>query len=59
MKTRKRMCISPKAKRRAMTLSSVHLHAVRGAVAATAARFGTQLPPEYIEDVTQDTLLNL
>jgi DNA-directed RNA polymerase specialized sigma24 family protein len=59
MKTRKRTCISPKAKRRTMTLSPVHLHAVRGAVAATAARFGTRLPPEYIEEVMQDTLLNL
>src|SRR3954447_21727813 len=59
MKTRKRTCISPKAKRRTMALSPVHLHAVRGAVAATAARFGTRLPPEYIEEVMQDTLLNL
>lgn len=59
MKTRKRTCISPKAKRRTMALSPVHLHAVRGAVAATAARFGTRLPPEYIEEVVQDTLLNL
>lgn len=42
-----------------MVLSSVHLNAVRGMVAATAARFGTRLPPEYIEDVTQDTFLNL
>jgi DNA-directed RNA polymerase specialized sigma24 family protein len=32
---------------------------VRGAVAATAARFGTRLPPEYIEEVMQDTFLNL
>jgi DNA-directed RNA polymerase specialized sigma24 family protein len=59
MKTRKRTCISPKAKRHAPALSPVHLHAVRGALAATAARFGTRLPPEYIEEVMQDTLLNL
>jgi DNA-directed RNA polymerase specialized sigma24 family protein len=59
MKTRKRTCISPKVKRRTMALSPVHLHAVRGALAATAARFGTRLPPEYIEEVMQDTLLNL
>jgi DNA-directed RNA polymerase specialized sigma24 family protein len=42
-----------------MALSPVYLHAVRGAVAATAARFGTRLPPESIEEVMQDTLLNL
>src|SRR4051812_28596790 len=59
MKTRKRTCISPKAKRRTMALSPAHLHAMRGAVAATAARFGTRLPPEYIEEVMQDTFLNL
>ena len=59
MKTRRRRCLSLKAKRRTMVLSPVHLHAVRGAVAATAARFGTRLPPEYIEDVMQDTFLNL
>jgi DNA-directed RNA polymerase specialized sigma24 family protein len=60
MKTRRRTCIRPTAKRRStVALSPVHLHAVRGAVAATAARFATRLPPEHIEDFTQDAFLNL
>jgi DNA-directed RNA polymerase specialized sigma24 family protein len=32
---------------------------VRAAVAATAARFGTVLPPEYVDDLLQETFLNL
>jgi DNA-directed RNA polymerase specialized sigma24 family protein len=42
-----------------MALSPVHLQAARGAAMAATARFATQLPPECIEDVVQDTLLNL
>jgi DNA-directed RNA polymerase specialized sigma24 family protein len=59
MKTRKRKCISPKAKRRTMALSPIHLEAVRSAAMATAVRFAARLPPECVEDVVQDTLLNL
>jgi DNA-directed RNA polymerase specialized sigma24 family protein len=59
MKTRRRMCIRPKAKRRTMALSPVHLNAMRGTVAATAARFGTRLAPECVDDVMQETFLNL
>lgn len=59
MKTCKRTCIRPKPKRHPMTLSPVHFHAVRGAVAATVARFGARLPPECLEDVIQDTFLKL
>ena len=61
MKTRKRTCIRRMSmvKRCTLALSPIHLRAVRGAVAATAARFGTRLPPEYVEDVVQDAFLNI
>jgi len=42
-----------------MALLPVHLRAVRAAAIATAARFGMRLPAECIEEVMQDTLLNL
>lgn len=61
MKTRRRTCTHgrTKAERGSMALSSVHLSAIRAAVAATFARFSTQLPPECAEEAIQDTLLSL
>lgn len=59
METQQRTCIRPKAKRGPTTLSPAHLYAIRGAVAATVARFGARLPPECAEDVIQDTFLKL
>lgn len=59
MKTQRRTCIRPRARQRTMALSPVHLLAVRGAVAATAERFATRLPAECVEDLLQETFLNL
>ena len=61
MKTRRRTCTHRRTtmKRRTIVLSPILLNAVRRTVGTTAARFGTQLPQDHIEDTIQDVLLNL